>query len=50
MFTFVGLMHAPSLALNATPDFTIGYIAMALLFGVCAMSTQKNKKFDNQVM
>ncbi|WP_447957802.1 NCS2 family permease [Vreelandella sp. EE7] len=31
-FSFVGLMHAPKLALNAAPDFVLGYLAMALLF------------------
>ncbi|WP_447556165.1 NCS2 family permease [Vreelandella sp. EE22] len=31
-FSFVGLMHAPKLALNAAPQFVMGYLAMALLF------------------
>ncbi|MCP1313047.1 NCS2 family permease [Halomonas sp. 707D7] len=30
--SFVGLMHAPALALNAAPQFVMGYLAMALLF------------------
>ncbi|KPQ26680.1 MULTISPECIES: uracil permease [unclassified Halomonas] len=35
-FSFVGLMHAPELAINAAPNFVLGYIAMALLFSYFA--------------
>jgi len=31
-FSFVGLMHAPELSLNAAPEFVMGYLGMALLF------------------
>ncbi|MDQ0252891.1 AGZA family xanthine/uracil permease-like MFS transporter [Evansella vedderi] len=31
-FSFIGLMHAPELALNAAPQFVIGYIVMGLFF------------------
>lgn len=31
-FSFVGLMHAPKLSLNAAPEFVMGYLGMALLF------------------
>lgn len=30
-FSFVGLMHAPKLTLNAAPDFVIGYLVMAAM-------------------
>jgi len=32
LLSFVGFMHAPRLALNAAPDFTIGYLLVAVLF------------------
>lgn len=31
-FSFVGLMHAPKLAFNASPDFMAGYLVMGLFF------------------
>jgi len=31
-FSFVGLMHAPKLAFNASWDFTLGYLVMGALF------------------
>lgn len=31
-FSFVGLMHAPALALNAAPDYVMGYLVMGALF------------------
>lgn len=31
-FSFVGLMHAPELAFNASPDFMAGYLVMGLFF------------------
>jgi AGZA family xanthine/uracil permease-like MFS transporter len=31
-FSFVGLMHAPALALNAAPDYVVGYLVMGALF------------------
>ncbi|QNI03203.1 NCS2 family permease [Halomonas sp. SH5A2] len=35
-FSFVGLMHAAELGINAAPNFSMGYLAMALLFGYFA--------------
>ncbi|WP_085919323.1 uracil permease [Halomonas sp. CSM-2] len=35
-FSFVGLMHAAELGINAAPSFSMGYLAMALLFGYFA--------------
>lgn len=35
-FSFVGLMHASELGINAAPSFSMGYLAMALLFGYFA--------------
>ncbi|WP_240455573.1 SulP family inorganic anion transporter [Halomonas faecis] len=32
LFAFVGLMHAPELAFNASPDFATGYLVMGGLF------------------
>lgn len=32
-FSFVGLIHAPKLAFNASPDFMVGYLVMGLFFG-----------------
>lgn len=31
-FSFVGLMHAPRLDINAAPQFTLGYLVMGVLF------------------
>jgi AGZA family xanthine/uracil permease-like MFS transporter len=41
-FSWLGLMHAPKLALNAAPDFAVGYLAMALLFAYFAFQ-QRNE-------
>ncbi|MDV2683303.1 NCS2 family permease [Alkalihalophilus lindianensis] len=34
--SFVGFMHAPALAVNAAPDFAIGYVLVAVFFIYCA--------------
>ncbi|WP_078553138.1 NCS2 family permease [Bacillus alkalicellulosilyticus] len=39
--SFFGLMHAPSLAINAATDFTIGYMIVALFFVYCAYAHSK---------
>ncbi|MCL7928980.1 NCS2 family permease [Halomonas llamarensis] len=41
-FSWLGLMHAPKLALNAAPDFVVGYLAMAILFAYFAFQ-QRNE-------
>ncbi|WP_075881188.1 uracil permease [Vreelandella massiliensis] len=41
-FSWLGLMHAPKLALNAAPDFVMGYLAMAVLFAYFAFQ-QRNE-------
>lgn len=41
-FSWLGLMHAPKLALNAAPDFVVGYLAMAVLFAYFAFQ-QRNE-------
>ncbi len=38
--SFIGLIHAPSLAFNAAPDFVLGYILMAGLFGWYALQNK----------
>jgi AGZA family xanthine/uracil permease-like MFS transporter len=40
-FSFVGLMHAPSLGINAAQDFSIGYLGMAALFVFFAWQEQR---------
>ncbi|KPB04985.1 NCS2 family permease [Bacillus sp. CHD6a] len=34
--SFVGFMHAPKLALNAAPDFVIGYVLVAIFLVYCS--------------
>lgn len=41
-FSWLGLMHAPKLALNAAPDFVVGYLAMAVFFAYFAFQ-QRNE-------
>ena len=41
-FSFVGLMHAPELSINAAPNFVMGYLGMALLFGYFAFQERAN--------
>ncbi|SDN89954.1 uracil permease [Vreelandella arcis] len=41
-FSFVGLMHAAELAINAAPNFVMGYLAMALLFSYFAYQEKPN--------
>ncbi|HSH56824.1 MAG TPA: NCS2 family permease, partial [Halomonas sp.] len=40
-FSFVGLMHAPKLALNAAGDYTLGYLVMGILFLYFAWQEQR---------
>lgn len=40
-FSFVGLMHAPALALNAAPDYVVGYLVMGALFLYFAWQQQR---------
>ncbi|MDX5378568.1 MAG: NCS2 family permease, partial [Halomonas sp.] len=40
-FSFVGLMHAPKLAVNAAWDFTLGYLVMGVLFLYFAWQQEK---------
>ncbi|UAL48459.1 NCS2 family permease [Sutcliffiella horikoshii] len=48
--SFVGFMHAPKLAVNAAPDFAIGYVLIAVFLVYCAyqrassMVTETNRK------
>ncbi|MFV8829424.1 NCS2 family permease [Alkalihalobacterium sp. APHAB7] len=42
LFSFVGLMHAPSITINAAQDFTIGYILIALFFIYCHYKVSKS--------
>lgn len=44
--SFVGFMHAPSLAFNAAPDFTIGYLLVTGFFIYYAF---KEKAVDNKI-
>ncbi len=39
--SFVGLMHAPELSFNASPDFSLGYLVMAAFFGWFAFKSAK---------
>ncbi|SDM64674.1 putative MFS transporter, AGZA family, xanthine/uracil permease [Franzmannia pantelleriensis] len=43
-FSFIGLMHAPRLALNAAPDFALGYAVMALFFGFYALQEARQER------
>lgn len=40
LLSFVGFMHAPSLAFNAAPDFAIGYLLVAVFFIYCAFKVR----------
>lgn len=40
-FSFVGLMHAPKLAINAAGDYTLGYLVMGVLFLYFAWQEQR---------
>ena len=40
--SFVGLMHAPELAINASQDFTMGYLVMAAFFSWFAFKSAKS--------
>lgn len=42
VLSYIGLMHAPSLAIGAAPDFALGYVIMALFF-VYYMLTYKQE-------
>lgn len=37
LFSFIGLMHAPALAFNAAPQYTIGYLIIAGMFAYYAL-------------
>ncbi|MED4082922.1 NCS2 family permease [Halalkalibacterium halodurans] len=34
--SFAGFMHAPELSFNAAPDYSLGYLCIAILFSYCA--------------
>ncbi|WP_440896715.1 NCS2 family permease [Amphibacillus sp. Q70] len=40
--SFVGFMHAPSLAFNAAPDFAIGYLLVTVFFSYCAFKVESS--------
>lgn len=44
LFSFFGIMHAPSLAINAAFDFMIGYIIVALFFIYCSVKVGKQQQ------
>src|SRR5699024_5314430 len=46
--SFVGIIHAPALAFNASPEYSIGYLALALMFFIIsrAVSADKLKQVD----
>ncbi|SEM75083.1 putative MFS transporter, AGZA family, xanthine/uracil permease [Mesobacillus persicus] len=41
LLSFIGFIHAPKLAINAAPDYTIGYLLVAVLFGYYAWKEAK---------
>ncbi|MDW7675045.1 MAG: NCS2 family permease, partial [Bacillota bacterium] len=43
VLTFVGIMHAPKLALNANPEFMLGYIIMGAMFIVFNLTADVKK-------
>ncbi|QQK81040.1 NCS2 family permease [Salicibibacter cibi] len=48
-FSFFGLMHAPELSLNASPDFALGYIVIGVFFlyqHFRTMQTEKKHTLD----
>ncbi|QQK77215.1 NCS2 family permease [Salicibibacter cibarius] len=46
VFSFFGLMHAPELAFNASPDFAIGYLIVGLFFFYQAIKDVKVGKIQ----
>ncbi|RKD69441.1 AGZA family xanthine/uracil permease-like MFS transporter [Sinobaca qinghaiensis] len=46
VFSFAGFMHAPALAWNAAPDFTAGYLAVAVFFGFCAWQHRHQSQLE----
>lgn len=47
ILSFVGFMHAPSLALNAAPDYTIGYSIIALFFIYCGYKVKASNTISH---
>jgi AGZA family xanthine/uracil permease-like MFS transporter len=45
----VGLMHAPELSFLYNPSFTIGYLAIALVFVYFHHTNSEEKLEDNQM-
>ncbi|GAF66331.1 xanthine/uracil/vitamin C permease [Bacillus sp. TS-2] len=45
--SFIGLMHAPSLAINASPDFTLGYIIIAVFFVYLYFANKNQTKLEH---
>ncbi|WP_088102378.1 NCS2 family permease [Halalkalibacter urbisdiaboli] len=50
-FSFIGLMHAPALAINAAGEYTIGYILVAVFFIYCFVkeSQQQNTMTEDSL-
>ncbi|GAF19164.1 LOW QUALITY PROTEIN: hypothetical protein JCM19046_3794 [Bacillus sp. JCM 19046] len=44
MLSFFGFMHAPSLAINAAFDYTIGYLVIAMFFVYTGLREQRKSK------
>lgn len=50
--SFVGFMHAPKLAWNAAPQYSMAYLLVAIFLGYCAYQLAKSReeKLDNKVI
>jgi adenine/guanine/hypoxanthine permease len=46
VLSFVGIMHAPKLALGAATDFAIGYVVVTILFGIFFFAHKNNPQKD----
>ncbi len=48
ILSFIGIMHAPKLALNAAPEYLLGYLIMAGLFVFFHLTASSTHKSSNQ--
>ncbi|WP_227522013.1 permease family protein [Bacillus solitudinis] len=46
--SFTGFMHAPALAFNAAPDFTLGYVLVTVFFAYCFLTHDARGKKTNK--
>jgi AGZA family xanthine/uracil permease-like MFS transporter len=51
LLSFVGFMHAPKLAINASPEFAVGYVLVSVFLVYCAYQhATSTVKADNKIL